>query len=63
MLSQKIKEYREKAGLTQLQLAEAIGYERSTVARWENGSLEPYASVVKAIAEALKISVSMLYDE
>lgn len=63
MISAKIKEYREKAGLTQLQLAEVIGYDRSTVARWENGSLEPYASVVKAIAEALKISVAMLYDE
>lgn len=62
MISGKIKEYREKAGLTQAQLGEAIGYERSTVARWENGSLEPFASVVKAIAEALNVSVSSLYE-
>ena len=62
MISAKIKEYREKAGLTQTQLGEAIGYERSTIARWENGSLEPFASVVKAIADVLNISVAKLYE-
>ena len=62
MISAKIKEYREKAGLTQAQLGAAIGYERSTIARWENGSLEPFASVVKAIADVLNISVAKLYE-
>lgn len=62
MLAEKIKEYRLKAGLTQGELAEAVGYDRSTVTKWENGSKEPLAITVKAIAIALNINVAQLYE-
>lgn len=62
MLAEKIKEYRLKAGLTQGELAEAVGYDRSTVTKWENGSKEPLATTVKAIAIALNINVAQLYE-
>ena len=34
---EKVKEFREKTGLTQEELAEKMGVQRNTVWRWENG--------------------------
>lgn len=37
----RLKEAREKAGLTQQELSEATGIARSTIANYENGKREP----------------------
>lgn len=62
MIGANIKKYRIEAGLTQEQFAERLGYGRSTVTKWEIGSLEPLASTVKAIAQVLNIDVAKLYE-
>ena len=36
-----IRAYRDRAGLTQAQLAAALGVDAGTVARWERGELNP----------------------
>lgn len=40
-LSEQIKTLRETRGWTQLQLAERLGIEQSTVSRWERGQSRP----------------------
>ena len=62
MLGQNIRKQRELAGLTQEQLADKLGYDRSTVAKWENGSKEPLAITVKNIADVLEVGIEILYQ-
>lgn len=51
---QKIKALRDKAGLSQPALAEAVAVSPGYVSRWETGSSSPPPSqVVRALAEAL----------
>jgi transcriptional regulator with XRE-family HTH domain len=53
---ERLKELREKAGLTQTELAEKVGVKRDAVARWEAGAREPGWSNVVALAEALGVT-------
>jgi len=41
VLGKRIRLARERAGLTQEAMAEAIGVSRTAVARWETGDNEP----------------------
>lgn len=41
MTGQEVKELRKKRGLTQQELADIIGVDRVTVARWEIGEKKP----------------------
>lgn len=45
-----IRELREAAGLTQLQLANRVGVTPSAVYNWETGRNEPKASQLRAVA-------------
>ena len=47
-----IREARLRAGLTQAELAERTGRERSVIARWEQGSVAPSVETVLALVEA-----------
>lgn len=49
----KIRQFREQAGLTQKQLAEAVGVDQSAVARWENEENNPTAARIMQIADVL----------
>lgn len=49
----KIRQLREQAGLTQKQLAEAVGVDQSAVARWENEENNPTAARIMQIADVL----------
>ena len=62
MVGENIKKYREEAGLTQAELAEKIGYDRTLILRWEQGTREPLASQVRAIANVLNVDVAKLYE-
>ena len=56
-----IKFLREKAGLTQLQLAEKLGIDVSTVCKWETAGTMPRADKIPAIASALSCDINDLY--
>jgi transcriptional regulator with XRE-family HTH domain len=47
-------------GYSQERLAEIIGVERSTVARWEQGLTDPYARHLSGLAQALKVDPAEL---
>ncbi|QNM82307.1 helix-turn-helix transcriptional regulator [Sphingomonas sabuli] len=56
-----IKEKRTEAGLTQLQLAEAVGVTRKTVNTVENGIFTPSATLAIKLAAALGLTVEQLF--
>lgn len=57
----KIKDLREKAGMTQLELARKMGVKRSTVAMWETGCIMPHAAKLPSLAKNLKCTVDDLF--
>ncbi|MBR2612435.1 MAG: helix-turn-helix transcriptional regulator [Clostridia bacterium] len=59
-IEKKLKDAREKAGLTQEQVAEAVMVSRQTISNWENAkSLPDIISVIK-LSDLYKISVDEL---
>lgn len=61
-LSDNIKKYRKKEGLTQKQLAEAIGVTAITIQNYENARREPNIETLDKISKALKINTSDLFN-
>ena len=59
-LGQRIKIAREKCGISQAQLAAAVGRSQSTVAEWETGGTDPRRNIVEKIAETLDVEVAWL---
>lgn len=53
---------RKAAGYSQEQLAERLGVERSTVARWEAGETAPQPWLRPSIADALGVSLTMISE-
>ncbi|MGH3060444.1 MAG: helix-turn-helix transcriptional regulator [Gaiellaceae bacterium] len=47
-----IREARLRAGLTQAELAERTGRERSVIARWEQGAVAPSVDTLLTLVEA-----------
>lgn len=60
-LANRLKERRTELGLTQLQLAEAVGVTRKTVNTVENGVFTPSALLAIKLAAALEVSVEQLF--
>jgi len=54
MLAGKIKELREKLGLTQEQFAAKVGVTFSTVNRWESGRSKPSPLAMRQIMELME---------
>lgn len=52
-----IRQLRETAGETQLQLAVAVGVTPATVYNWERGQFEPKASQLRALAKHFAVSM------
>lgn len=46
-----IKEYREEIGMTQAQLAAALGVAQNHISRWERGTVNPSADTLRKMAE------------
>ena len=57
-----IKRLREKKGLTQQQLAEALTVSDKAVSRWETGRGYPDISLVEPLSRALGVSVIELFS-
>lgn len=58
----RIRELRTDQGIDQKTLAERAGVSRSLVSRLERGMHEPSASNLKAIADALGVSIDDLFE-
>ena len=56
-----IRILREKKGLSQAQLAEAINVDRSAVAKWESADVFPRADKIPAICRALDCTPNDLF--
>lgn len=51
----KIKEYREKLGLSSKELAEKMGVDSTTVSAWESGRILPRAAKLPLLARPLRL--------
>ena len=51
----RLREHRNRRGLTQIELAKISGVSRATIARLEAGSSGAYRSTVRKLAKALKV--------
>ena len=60
---ERIRREREAKGLTQEELAEAVGVSRQAVSKWENGTSDPSTSNLCALAKLYGIPVEELLHE
>ena len=61
-LGKRIAQLRQKAELTQADLAEASGYSEDFIGLVERGINAPSVSGLERIAKAMKISIKQLFD-
>jgi len=61
-ISDKIKEHRKKANMTQRELAEALGVSVQAISKWETGSGIPDVSALIPLARELHITTDELLD-
>lgn len=57
-----IREYRERAGYTQSELAQKVGISVVTVSQWESGIRTPSGRILPALARALDCQIDALYE-
>ena len=56
----KFKTAREKSGMSQQELAQALGVDQSAVCLWETGKTKPRAKLLPTIAKILGCSIDDL---
>lgn len=61
-LKTKIKDYREKAGLKQADLAELVHARRETIVHLENGRYNPSLKLAMDIAKVFSVTVEELFE-
>ena len=57
----KIRELRERKGMTQAELARAVKASRPTVCMWESGARRPGLDYLPVLAYVLECSIDALY--
>lgn len=62
ILKTKIKEYREKKGIKQVELAELVNVRRETIVNLENGKYNPSLKLAMDIAKVFGITVEELFE-
>ncbi|UOO38482.1 helix-turn-helix transcriptional regulator [Oscillospiraceae bacterium CM] len=62
ILTTKIKEYRQKAGLKQEELGEMVGVRRETIFRLEKGLYNPSLKLAMDIANVFGVTVEALFS-
>lgn len=62
-LGETIKALRLEKGLTQPQLADLVGVSKGMISIWENNINEPKATYLKALANALDVTVDQLLND
>lgn len=58
-----IKDLRTAKGIPQREFGEALGVDRTTVAKWETGKAAPRADMLPRIAKLLGCTVGDLFGE
>ena len=58
---QRLKELRQKKGLTQQEIADLVHVNRVTYTNWEKGNREPNFEIVIKLADLLEVSVDWLF--
>lgn len=58
----KVKEYREKSGYKQSELAEMVGARRETIVHLENGKYNPSLKLAMDIAKVFGTTVEELFE-
>jgi len=61
MNTNRIREYRMQAGISQTKLACKVGIAAGTLSNFETGKMEPWPKVRKALAKALGVKESDLF--
>lgn len=62
MLKTKLKEYREKAGLKQSELADLVSARRETIVHLENGRYNPSLKLAMDLAKVFNVTVEELFE-
>lgn len=62
MLKTKMKEYRERAGLKQSELAEMVSARRETIVHLESGRYNPSLKLAMDIAKVFGVTVEDLFE-
>lgn len=57
-----LKKAREKAGITQVQLAEKLNVRQMVISRWENGNRTPSAVTFGQICKAIGASADEILE-
>ena len=63
MLGEKIKLFRERRNMTQVEIADILGVKPATVSKYESGTLEPNIELLKKLSELFDISIDELLKE
>lgn len=58
----KVREYRENAGMKQVELAELVNARRETIVHLENGKYNPSLKLAMDIAKVFNVSVEELFS-
>ena len=61
-LTTKIREYREKQGLTQSELADLVGVRRETIVNLERGRYNPSLKLAMDIAKVFHLTVEEIFS-
>lgn len=62
-LREKLIVSRNKAGLSQMELADRLGVSRQAVSRWESGDTTPTMDKLKALAKLYGVSLDWLFGD
>lgn len=60
-MNNRVREYRNKANLTQEQLAAKLGVSRQTIISIEKNKFDPGLSLAFELARALRVSIEKLF--
>lgn len=60
IFGQRLKDLREEAGLSMLQLSKAIGVSDAAICKWENGLAEPKVTYLLRLAEFFDCTIDYL---
>ncbi len=63
MLNERIRELRNAAGISQVELAEKLGVSKQSVSNWENDNIQPSIEMLLKISRTFNVSTDFLLGE